>query len=126
MNLKVLVIDDDLFILSGVRKVLQRDYETKVADSARIGKKIAESFAPDIVFVDLILGEDSGLDLLEELRALLPAADLIAMTGVPGTEIRSAAYACGADWFVGKEELALCCAILDRIVASRRSVRLQA
>lgn len=120
MRLKVLLVDDDLFILTGFRKVLQRDHDVKCATDEETAINIARRFRPDVVLVDLLLGWNNGLDAIEHLRKLLPDAHLVLMTGYArGTDIILEARDAGADSFLWKHEGALVCELLDRVAHVR-------
>lgn len=123
MKLRVLVVDDDLWLLSGFRKVFGRDYDVRAATDKSSARSIIKKFTPDVVFVDLLLGWDNGLDVIEELRPLLPDAYIVLMTAYPGKEITEEGFASGADGFLGKEQLALAAALLDRVSAELRPDR---
>lgn len=113
--LRILVVDDDFFILSGLRKLLQRDYEVKTASDSETALSIAERFRPTVVFVDYLLGYESGLDVIRGLRELLPEASLILMTGSVDTDLKAQISAAGGDGFLAKEELAFVGALLSRL-----------
>lgn len=112
---RVLVVDDDFFILSGLRKMLERDYEVKTASDGETALSIAERFRPNVVFVDYLLGYENGLDVIRELRKLLPDAALILMTGSVDGDLKDQISAADGDGFLAKEELALVGSLLSRI-----------
>lgn len=113
--IRVLVVDDDFFILSGLRKLLQRDYEVKTASDGETAMHFAERFRPNVVLVDYLLGYENGLDVIEALRELLPDAALILMTGSVDCDLKEQISAVDGDGFLAKEELALVGALLSRI-----------
>lgn len=113
--MRIMVVDDDFFILSGLRKILQRDYEVKTASDGETALSIAERFRPNVVFVDYLLGYDNGLDVIKALRAMLPDAALILMTGSVDGDLKEEITSVGGDGLLGKEELALVGALLHRI-----------
>lgn len=113
--LKVLIVDDDFWILRGLRKVLERDYEVKVASDEAMALQVAEEFRPSVAFVDLVLGYDSGLDVIEKLRAMLPDSALVLMSSHHPGRISDEFDVVGADGFLAKEELGLIGGLLHRI-----------
>ena len=67
---QVLVVDDDLAIATLQRRHLQRaGYQVELATSAREAEDIVRQGATNLMVVDLRLGDESGLDLYERLRA---------------------------------------------------------
>jgi len=67
---RVLVIDDDELIRETVRLALDHSgFEvTVLADPARAEAAVREA-RPDLVLLDLYMGEESGLDLCRRLKA---------------------------------------------------------
>jgi ActR/RegA family two-component response regulator len=113
-----MIVDDDFFILSGLRKMLERDYQVKTASDEETALRIAQRFQPDVVFIDLLLGYESGLDVAEKMREILPDAALILMSGGHPGRISEEFDAFGCDGFLAKEELALIWGLLQRIEAA--------
>ncbi len=60
------------------------------------------TLSPSAAFVDLHLGEDSGLDLIPLLREKWFYCPILVITGDPGDEVVGQALAAGADDFVMK------------------------
>jgi two-component system LytT family response regulator len=66
-----LLIDDDLNLRNGMKGLLAR-YAPDInilgeADSVKNGIKAIEYFQPDVVFLDIQLGDGTGFDILEQL-----------------------------------------------------------
>jgi len=69
MPIRLLIVDDNQAFLQAARVLLEREGLT-VAGVAATGTEAirqAESFRPDVVLVDIWLGEESGLDLARRL-----------------------------------------------------------
>lgn len=68
---RVLLVDDDPDIRLMVSVVLSReaDWEVVEAEDVEEGIRAARENAPDVVLLDLMLGERSGVEVLERLRA---------------------------------------------------------
>lgn len=69
--MRILVVDDDPDIRLMVSVVLSREagWEVLEAEGVEEGVRAAREHAPDIVLLDLLLGEGSGIEVLERLRA---------------------------------------------------------
>ncbi|HKA16091.1 MAG TPA: sigma-54 dependent transcriptional regulator [Myxococcota bacterium] len=78
----LLLIDDEPLLLRSLRRALEGEgYRTSIAESVAAARsRIAES-EPDVVLLDLGLGRDSGLALLEHLKREHPEVEVIMMTG---------------------------------------------
>lgn len=116
--MRVLLVDDDFWLLKGLRRVLERDYEVRVATDGDTAVSIAESFKPRAVFVDLLLSYENGLDLIEQLRETLPDATIVLMSAYKMDQLIDEALAAGADGFLAKEQLGAIGAFLWQIEKS--------
>ncbi len=69
--MRVLVVDDDPDIRLMVSVVLSREpgWEAVEARDVAEGARLAAEEEPDVVLLDVMLGEESGVRLLERLRA---------------------------------------------------------
>ena len=69
---RILVIDDDRTVLHLMKRIFRDadDVEIVTASSAREGLALAEEHRPDVVLLDVMLPEGSGLRLFQELRAM--------------------------------------------------------
>ncbi len=78
----ILVIDDELFMLEFVRKILESaQHKVLMATSADSGLEAYRANKPDLVITDLIMPEKDGLEAIQELRKENPAARIIAISG---------------------------------------------
>jgi two-component system response regulator HydG len=77
----VLVADDEAAIVRSLRRSLEHDgYDVREAgDETRLRAELARE--PEVVLLDLRLGNASGVELLGELRARCPDAETVVMTG---------------------------------------------
>src|SRR5215213_8106797 len=94
--IRVLIVDDHKIIRDGL---------TVVGDVGNRADALlaAASERPDIIVLDLDLGEDSGLDLIPELRRADEEVGIIILTGVRETEKRDRAIELGARGVVLKD-----------------------
>ena len=63
-----LAVDDDMVILSLVRKVLEKEYDVCLAKTADSAYSILENTFVDILLLDIEMPYVSGLDLIKRLR----------------------------------------------------------
>ncbi|MFC1647317.1 PleD family two-component system response regulator [Patescibacteria group bacterium] len=67
---KILIIEDDPLIGRLYEKIFKfENYEVKLATSKEESFGILKFFDPAIILLDIILADQSGLDVLEELKA---------------------------------------------------------
>ena len=85
--LKLLVIDDDPEICRIVGHVVDpHDVQVLSAASAEEGLRLARDQSPEVILLDMKLGERSGLQILQELRETAANSLVIFITGHGTTE----------------------------------------
>ncbi len=102
-SLSVLVVDDQYAIRKLITKCLASDGHTIMhainGDEAMHATKL-QYF--DIVFLDLMLGEERGMDLIKKLHAIAPWMKIIIITGHATVENAVTAMKHGASDFIRK------------------------
>lgn len=104
-QLKLLIVDDDPDILESLKDVLElecEDYHIETAHNIASADRIAAIFKPDIALLDIKLGAESGLDLIQVLKGHVPDIACIMMTAYREMEYAVEAVKCGADDFLYK------------------------
>jgi two-component system nitrogen regulation response regulator NtrX len=85
MKARILVIDDEPAIRDAMRMILEYEgYEVLQAGSGADGLGMAEKDAPDLVFLDIKMPGQDGLDVLGKLRAANDALPVV-MISAHGT-----------------------------------------
>lgn len=112
--IQVLLVEDYDLVRRGLELLLGRHPCLRIVGAASNRAQALELTAqtrPDVVLLDLTLGEDNGLDVLPELLEL-GARNVIVFTGTHDAEIHHSALALGAKAVVEKgqseEDLADC------------------
>ena len=103
MNTKarVLIVDDDQVFCRLLDKGLQRlGYETEIANSGQ--QALSAGIAPEVVLLDMRLGEESGLGLVPELLKRYPEAKIIIVTGYANLATAVTAIKQGASNYIAK------------------------
>jgi two-component system, NarL family, nitrate/nitrite response regulator NarL len=107
--IKVLLVDDHESILWGLQKLIdgenQRMQVVGIATNSRDALEIARTQQPDVVLLDLDLGEEKGLDLVAPLGAQF-GAKVIILTGLRDTAVHESAVMRGACGLIHKSERA--------------------
>jgi CheY-like chemotaxis protein len=103
---KVLVIDDEPDVCEVLSRVLERaGYEVFLAPDAAAGLTRCRNENPDVVVTDIIMPEQSGVELIRTLRAEFPRMAIVAISGggnaavagyQPGS-IKTSAYMAAAE-----------------------------
>jgi len=126
----VLVVDDEPAVRESLRMLLKREYSIDTAESVDTALVAVGVSLPDLILLDVVMPERSGLDLLGELRELGLEIPVIVLTATNTVAVAVEAMKLGATDFVTKpfelESLRLKVAqILERQVLEREVVRLR-
>ena len=103
MKAKVLLVDDSAMARRSVRQMLEADGYAVV--EAEDGMTALERYfleKPDLVLLDLVMKGMNGLDVLEKLRLMDPAARVIVVSADVQHSSRELARDAGASAFVIK------------------------
>lgn len=100
---KILVIDDDEFILNSVKEILsQNGY---LVHTAKCGEEMLNKLKErvyNLILVDIVLPDMDGLDLIERLTDTLPRMRKVIITGYASLENAVRALRLGANAFIMK------------------------
>jgi CheY-like chemotaxis protein len=95
---KILVMDDEPFILLMIKKMLEKEgHEVDLALNGNDGLELFEKFKPDLVITDIIMPQKEGLEIILELRQKYPDLKIIAISG--GGRVGPDGYLPGAKLF---------------------------
>ena len=73
--MKVLIVDDDFFITTALKTILEADPEIRVCGSGKNGKEaisLYDSLHPDILLMDIRMEEMDGLAASKEILSRYP------------------------------------------------------
>lgn len=109
---KILLIEDNAYLLDLYSKVLgDGGYEVKIADGGEKGLAIAEEFVPDVIFLDIMMPGESGLNVLKTIRAdekyknILSKTKIIMLTNLADDNVSKQAAELGADGYILKVDI---------------------
>lgn len=98
----LLVDDDELYARTLQRSLARKGIETEIALDAASALARARDYQPDFALVDLKLGSDSGLALIEPLRALRADMQILLVTGYASVATAVESIKRGADDYLPK------------------------
>jgi len=99
----ILLVDDDLNFGEQLQRSLKRrNYSVDLAQDASSALLLAQTHRPDAALLDLRLAEDSGLRLIEPLRALSAEMVIVLLTGYASVATAVDAIKRGADDYLPK------------------------
>ena len=103
----VLIVDDHPVVRTGIKSLLSNFPHLAVAGEASTGAQALEAFgrlAPDVVLLDIRLGEDSGLEVLDALLDMDPGARVLMLSSFDDGEYLTRSLRTGAAGFVLKAD----------------------
>lgn len=99
----ILIVDDDHLFLSALERDLgARGLEVFGADTPERALQVARAEQPDAALLDLMIGQESGLELLQSLKAELPELVVLLLSGVAAVNDAVEAFHGGAVDFLQK------------------------
>jgi DNA-binding NtrC family response regulator len=103
MKANVLVVDDEPLIRESLRGVLAEEgFDVHAAGSAGQGWAVFEEQRPDIVLLDVVLGDGDGLDLLRRMKEQAPPTKVILISAHGSFELAVQAMKRGGYDFIKK------------------------
>ena len=100
---KVLVVDDEENISFLVASALRMSgMEVETADNGSSALSLADSFRPDVLVLDIMLGDVDGLDVLRILRSRGHTAPVLFLTAKTSTADRVKGLTAGGDDYITK------------------------
>lgn len=100
---KVLIIDDDNAFRQAIRSLLRDQFPAiEIREANNHHEALQRIDGLHLVFVDISLPGESGLDLVAHLKSVYPELIVAILTIYDTLEYRDAAFEQGADYFVSK------------------------
>jgi len=102
---KILLVEDDQQFRKILKQELSRWFPSIMIEEASDGKEAMEkmdSFCPQLIFMDIRLPGESGLQLTKKIKAKCPDTNVVMLTSHDLPEYQQAAIECGASHFFVK------------------------
>ncbi len=115
----ILIVDDHPLFREGLKSLIARNPGFEVVGEAGNGAdaiRMAKEMKPDLAVVDISLPDRSGLDIVRELRDLLPQTRIMIVSMHSKIDYITEAFQAGATGYVVKESAA------DRLVQGLQAV----
>ena len=103
--LSVLLLDDSDLIRSRLCSLVREVSEVRFVELCRDvpeALQACETVKPDVAIIDLRLPSGSGIEVVDHLKATLPACVIIVLTSLAGADVRRACLDAGANYFFNK------------------------
>lgn len=105
MGQKILVVDDNPDAIAIVRSALEaRGYAVNTADRGCAALASVETDPPDVILLDIMMPDMSGLEVLEKLKAAPSTAGIpvILVTAKTQDDDVISGYSVGAEYYITK------------------------
>jgi DNA-binding NarL/FixJ family response regulator len=106
-RIRIVLADDHELVLEGLRALIEMEDDMQVVSAATDGRGLLDAvdrLTPDVVVLDLEMGEQGGLHCLEEIRSRYPTVRVLVLTAYSDGESMRAAFEGGAAGFALKTE----------------------
>lgn len=116
-RLRVYIADDSPVMREGLARLISDECDLAVTNSAATAAELRTIIAqnpPDVLVMDLMLGDADGLALIRDLVELAPALHIVVFTAQPRDVYAGRCLQAGAQAFVGKR---------DTVTALLRAIR---
>jgi two-component system response regulator RegA len=93
----ILAVDDDTTLLAGYQRAFGRESKrVLVATSIAAARRLADAERPELAVVDLRIGNEWGVDLIEALKRDLPTVTIVLVSAFLSVSAAVAAVKAGA------------------------------
>ena len=99
---KILVVDDDRAVSTGVRITLEDKYDVATADSAPDAFNHLANHKVDLVLLDIKMPHMNGIEALKVIMKRHPDTKVVMLTAYPTEENIQKAWESGANGFLSK------------------------
>lgn len=118
-RIRLLIADDHSLVRQGLRAILETEPDIEVVGEASDGHKALESaqdLLPDVVLMDIKMGDWDGVTATRRIRSAVPSTRVIVLTNYDEDELVFSAIRAGASGYLLKEVQA------DQLVNAVRTV----
>ncbi len=103
MKQKILIIDDDELVTTSLKRALASSgYEINIASNGKTGIEKVEKENPDMVLLDIFLGDLNGMEVLKKILLINPDLPVVMITGFADVQTAVNAIKMGAIDFILK------------------------
>ncbi len=120
--MKLLLVDDDFFITTALKTILETDPDITVCAIGSSAEEAVSLYAlhqPDILLMDIRMGEKNGLDATEQILRSWPQAKILLLTTFSDDEYIIRALRLGASGYLLKQDYGSIRPALDAILSGQ-------
>ncbi len=101
----VLIVEDNELFRRLIAENLKLEFSRLDIYEAATGEEAlqqVETYQPELIFMDLLLGEESGFDIIRRIKSIQPGVTIAVLTSFDLPEYKEMARNCGVDHFLIK------------------------
>lgn len=107
-RMALLIVDDNTRYRAQLRRQIERAYPSALvyeAENIYAALRHCDSQAPQLALVDVVLGDESGIDCARKLHTMAPATRIVLFSAYPDREFHRQGLQAGAVAFLDKKDL---------------------
>jgi DNA-binding NarL/FixJ family response regulator len=107
---RILIVEDSEIYRKLLRNALKEVFPEIIIDEAvdgREGLQKVDAFLPDLIFMDIRLPDEDGLELTKKIKAIHSNISIFILSGYDTQGFREATSQCGAEGFLAKTSFGL-------------------
>jgi len=105
---RLVIADDQPVVCEGMKRIMADTQDLQIVGEARTGRELFEIVARqpcDVVLLELLLPDQSGLEVLEHLRHRFPKLPVVVFSAQPKMHYAVRAFKAGAAGYLTKRSL---------------------
>lgn len=105
--IKILIVDDHEAIREGLKVILQLESDFLIVGEAEEGKQaidLAQTLSPDVIIMDIDLGEMHGIEVTEQILSRQPDICVIGFSMHLDQDLARDMYKAGAKTYISKND----------------------
>lgn len=104
----ILIVDDNIRYRTQMRRMVGKSRphaHIAEAENIEIALRLANQLRPQLAFVDVVLGDESGIECARQIKAISSATRIVLISAYPDREFHRLGLAAGAVAFLDKKDL---------------------
>jgi DNA-binding NarL/FixJ family response regulator len=107
-RIAILIVDDNLRYRTQMRRLVGKTCPMAAifeAENTQAALRLASDTNPQLAFIDVVLGDEHGIEAARQIKALSPSTRMILISAYPDREFHRQGLAAGALAFLDKKDI---------------------